>query len=1213
MVESEYTDDTWEDFFGSSPELMPSIMGAFDAIIGHQTTDQFANVELKTSTPKRSHQVSNFANLSPCVQKILSHVPDQEISKKFSSEETLGPRRFTSKPTYRSFRSPEKTLNKSSESLEIISSNVQKMLSNLPDTELVINASNLSVSRNNSYLYNSSSRSEFLTNLLTNGNSKGTNGVKKFLYHSDAGNKENGDANVESNNSDICDSEKCEDCDSYSQKPLGSYLHSSQGIASRTPVGRKNLGKYLQVPSESSVGTNSSTASSSEVSRPVSLTSLGSCSSSGSSGHNQPGSAYLASVESLDSDPEPTGSQGSADSGIAEPEQPQISPELRVLQEVLETETVYVADLSEVIQGYLEPWKADPECPLAQHLQHLFSNVEEIYKFNRAFLEDLQRSDCEATKTANCFLQHDSGFTIYNEYCQNYPRTMEVLGELTRDENMAALFREKQIALGHALPLGSYLLKPVQRILKYHLLLQRLSKQCSPVHKPAVDLALTTMTGIATDINSMKRKHEHAVRVQEIQAQLYGWSGPDLAALGELIAEGTFRVVGARGRRHVFLFEKVLLLAKSKQGGALAYKSHIMCSNLMLVEQVRGEPLSFQVIPFDNPRLQSTLKARSPQHKREWTLQIKRVILENYSAVIPNHARQLVLQLGQDLNENEDTNNEKWSYKQYSTPHYLERRSRVRKTRDFSNRRASSQDRSFLSPGNWRRKSEPSMIPQYNTKTMPKKITKIKKAKEIQSATFYTDLSDSEVVDESLESLPQNTSELAINEEEQEAANGDLEKIVSDILMQNQSFHKAFYRQNGRKSALSDTSAAWHEDKLRLPAKSDSLPRSFQLNDQIEEGVDCKNERLMQDMSLKENPDVYIEEQHEGDLSSQLDDTEHPDHRIYRKTAIRVSLLQRVRQIMSEEQRRQRGGRAARQRGSRGTGERIAHPDYVDPQKLLAGRGAEVKGEDSLGEPELLDLSLNEKEVLNEIDKRLNGTPSTTSTPTLTPNSGPPDDSFYESILEDSLAEEFVRDGSGRLIAKQDSFSSTESRTSFLQRYRAPSTPSTPEKRQVIKRPTKAPPPIPVKPAGLSASSGTLSRVSCKSPLESTKTFVRSTSNGNCGGKEVIPSSVSCNSSLESTETFVRSTSNENCGGREVASSVSCKSSLESTKTFVRGTSNENCGGREVASSVSCKSSLESTKTFVRSTSNENCGGREGSREVASSSSWVRAMVGRFE
>lgn len=104
---------------------------------------------------------------------------------------------------------------------------------------------------------------------------------------------------------------------------------------------------------------------------------------------------------------------------------------------------------------------------------------------------------------------------------------------------------------------------------------QRLSKQCESKHKPAVDLALATMTGIASHINTMKRKHEHAVRVQEIQAQLYGWSGPPLTALGELIAEGTFRVSGARARRHVFLFDKVLLMAKSKQDGSLAYKTHI--------------------------------------------------------------------------------------------------------------------------------------------------------------------------------------------------------------------------------------------------------------------------------------------------------------------------------------------------------------------------------------------------------------------------------------------------------------------------------------------------------------------------------------------------------------------------------------------------------------------------------------------------------------
>jgi len=41
-----------------------------------------------------------------------------------------------------------------------------------------------------------------------------------------------------------------------------------------------------------------------------------------------------------------------------------------------------------------------------------------------------------------------------------------------RDPIAAGALKRQQMALQHSLPLGSYLLKPVQRILKYHLLLQ---------------------------------------------------------------------------------------------------------------------------------------------------------------------------------------------------------------------------------------------------------------------------------------------------------------------------------------------------------------------------------------------------------------------------------------------------------------------------------------------------------------------------------------------------------------------------------------------------------------------------------------------------------------------------------------------------------------------------------------------------------------------
>lgn len=41
-----------------------------------------------------------------------------------------------------------------------------------------------------------------------------------------------------------------------------------------------------------------------------------------------------------------------------------------------------------------------------------------------------------------------------------------------KDEKIATILKQQQISLQHGLPLGSYLLKPVQRILKYHILLQ---------------------------------------------------------------------------------------------------------------------------------------------------------------------------------------------------------------------------------------------------------------------------------------------------------------------------------------------------------------------------------------------------------------------------------------------------------------------------------------------------------------------------------------------------------------------------------------------------------------------------------------------------------------------------------------------------------------------------------------------------------------------
>ena len=45
------------------------------------------------------------------------------------------------------------------------------------------------------------------------------------------------------------------------------------------------------------------------------------------------------------------------------------------------------------------------------------------------------------------------------------------------------------------------------------------------------------MAAIADHTNTMKRRHEAAVYIQEIQSQLTGWEDDDLSSYGDLLLE----------------------------------------------------------------------------------------------------------------------------------------------------------------------------------------------------------------------------------------------------------------------------------------------------------------------------------------------------------------------------------------------------------------------------------------------------------------------------------------------------------------------------------------------------------------------------------------------------------------------------------------------------------------------------------------------------
>ncbi|XP_078726505.1 uncharacterized protein LOC144943154 [Lampetra fluviatilis] len=317
----------------------------------------------------------------------------------------------------------------------------------------------------------------------------------------------------------------------------------------------------------------------------------------------------------------------------------------RVVDELVETEKTYVANLRSIIEDYLSVIIDRKALPLTcSQVYTLFGNIECIYPFNSDLLQSLEDCAGDVVAIANCFVLKSEDFKIYTQYCTNYPSSMAILSDCMKNKTLVAFFRERQTALRHSLPLGSYLLKPVQRILKYHLFLKDIASRLDNGAEghDVVNRALAAMHGVAQSINEMKRKHEHAIRAQEIQGLLVcGKVRLNLDELGELVQEGTFQVKHGRKERTLFLFAKALLVTKRRDDGTFTHKSCINCDNLMMSENTKEQ--TFSVWNQRDPKTRITFQTKLLNEQRLWTFHLKKLILKSHPTVVPERAMQVIL------------------------------------------------------------------------------------------------------------------------------------------------------------------------------------------------------------------------------------------------------------------------------------------------------------------------------------------------------------------------------------------------------------------------------------------------------------------------------------------------------------------------------------------------------------------------------------------
>ncbi|KAJ7312056.1 hypothetical protein JRQ81_006390 [Phrynocephalus forsythii] len=297
------------------------------------------------------------------------------------------------------------------------------------------------------------------------------------------------------------------------------------------------------------------------------------------------------------------------------------SPLRHIVDEMVRTEREYVRSLRYTIESYFpEMERVDLPQDLRGKRSIVFGNLEKLYDFHRQyFLQELENCCNHPLRLSHCFLRHKDQFGLYALYSKNKPKSDALLASRGN-----AFFRFKQLQLGDKMDLASYLLKPIQRMSKYALLLKDLIRHCGEgqeqelAHLRAAEEMVRFQLRHGNDLLAMD-----AIRNCDV----------NLKEQGQLVRQDEFGVsVGRRKcQRHVFLFEDLILFSKPKriEGGldVYMYKRSFKTADIGLTENSGDSGLRFEIW-FRRRKSSDTyiLQAGSVETKQAWTSDITKIL-----------------------------------------------------------------------------------------------------------------------------------------------------------------------------------------------------------------------------------------------------------------------------------------------------------------------------------------------------------------------------------------------------------------------------------------------------------------------------------------------------------------------------------------------------------------------------------------------------------
>ncbi|XP_041036320.1 rho guanine nucleotide exchange factor 25-like isoform X3 [Carcharodon carcharias] len=299
-----------------------------------------------------------------------------------------------------------------------------------------------------------------------------------------------------------------------------------------------------------------------------------------------------------------------------------------VLQELVETEKLYVADLGFIVEGYIATMneKGVPEDMKGKD-KIVFGNIHQIFEWHKNyFLGELEKCLEEPERLAELFIKHERRLHMYVVYCQNKPKSEHIVSEY-----IDTYFEELKQQLGHRLQLNDLLIKPVQRIMKYQLLLKDFLK-----YSKKAELDTTQLEKAVEVMCFVPRRCNDMMNVGRLQ----GFEGK-ITAQGKLLQQDTFHVIeqdasflSRSKERRVFLFEQIVIFSEpldKKKGFSLPgylFKNNIKVSCLGLEESVDNDPCKFALTSrgTDGNVVRYVLQATNPEILQAWVSNVSQIL-----------------------------------------------------------------------------------------------------------------------------------------------------------------------------------------------------------------------------------------------------------------------------------------------------------------------------------------------------------------------------------------------------------------------------------------------------------------------------------------------------------------------------------------------------------------------------------------------------------